>query len=308
MKLKLPLLLILFPCMQSCSQQILDKNTIVVYDDNILLDYSYKGYEIHPFIYREYYTMPFTIGDEWLVYYLDSEFNPIFKEHQIVDSIRVRNMSNNPCNDITIPVFEDGSASSKYYLDRMIFFKGFKTYNTNMQNKIPADFSYDIKESNNTDEISRFWKLNGKSYCYTNRALKKKGRNEITFSVDSKKQVLFRRYAEKCSLGNFKVHRIEDYDGDGLSDLIIRAWASNGIGSFLLFLSSEADEGELVKHVATKTVGDRKYLPTTENESTDEDEYEEDEYEEDEYDEDEYDEDEYDEDEYDEDEEVYMED
>ncbi|NDV66559.1 hypothetical protein D0T60_15130 [Bacteroides sp. 224] len=79
MKLKLPLLLILFPCMQSCSLQILDKNTIIMYEEDLLSDYSYKGYEIHPFAYDDY-IMPFTIGDEWLVYYLDSEFNPILKK------------------------------------------------------------------------------------------------------------------------------------------------------------------------------------------------------------------------------------
>ncbi|NDV66560.1 hypothetical protein [Bacteroides sp. 224] len=135
----------------------------------------------------------------------------------------------------------------------MIFFKGFKTYSTNVPNKNYSDFDAGIKKKRKYDELFYSWKLNGRSCCYTDRVLEKKGINEISFSADSKKQVLIRRYAVRCCLNLFRYHNL-DYDGDGLDDLIIHFPADRDIIVFLLFLSSEADEGELLKHVATKII------------------------------------------------------
>lgn len=57
-------------CFSSCSGKTVqtDKNTIRFWDEKLLPDYSYKGYEIHPFAYDDY-IMPVNIGDEWLVLY-----------------------------------------------------------------------------------------------------------------------------------------------------------------------------------------------------------------------------------------------
>lgn len=137
--------------------------------------------------------------------------------------------------------------------ENLLFLKGFETYNTEYINDFPI--SYNDREYNN-DILHHSWEFAGINHSYTDTIKSNGEYSKIIYSVGSEQQVLIARYPQRKSLRCIILPKITDLDGDNKYDLVVcvRAYDMDNAFSYLLFLSSEADEGKLLKHVATKTI------------------------------------------------------
>jgi hypothetical protein len=279
-----------------------DENTLVWSQIEPLPDYSYKNYKIEPYVIflgGADYKMPIEIGSEWLVLYHTIENNEVIRDLKlckIQDSIYVslregphftRYSRATNKDSIAIPVIDKTLTNP----ETMIFFKGFDKYNTNFANDFRNDLFSDYNEhwgENRGDSLKvvcHDFKYNGKPFSLQDTYIisdadiiiepeegTKSYAHYIVFKNGDRSQCLVYRQADGEILIPLEFY---DLDGDGLPDPILninyeimtkddefRIYSS--YSSYLLFLSSEAEDGELLKHVATKTIlNSRNTFPIT---------------------------------------------
>ncbi|WP_165042191.1 hypothetical protein [Dysgonomonas sp. ZJ709] len=275
------LFIVIFCLVQaSCQGQnktiVTDKGAAIFDTDNPD-NYSYNGYDLSP-LNKDNYYLPLEIGSKWLVEYKEKgNRHSKLEFHSIEDTIKgyqkeyiytgegnfgstyaaILSATTMPVLDKEIHI-EPGYASNTY------FFKGFKSYNEKFDEwfaeELPGDFE-DVynDEEDYTKDISR-WKKDEKVMTFIDLKHDKEQNklNEITFSDGNISQILLKyKYIFECELISAL-----DYDGDGKSDIILRMekWSdfvenkNKSEYYYLLFLSSEAEEGQLVKHVATRKI------------------------------------------------------
>lgn len=274
------ILFFLFSSHASCQNQHkvieTDQDVVFLLEGVILPDYSYKGYEVQPFADGDY-IMPFEIGDERLVLYYKGQQGDLFgrqgtftlEKHIIADTVSSFKVIQGKKRYITMPIFDDGSIHNNSP-EYMMLFKGFKTYNTHLPEDIENSVSYDemqgMKEGSGYLKTYHSWKRGDKEYSLNECSYEKDDIHEISFTDGTIEQVLVRKYPCNGEFYNFfQIRSGVDLDGDGLSDIVISISNTTEVeigkitettyySSYLLFLSSEAEEGQLLKHVATKTI------------------------------------------------------
>lgn len=265
-----------------------DKNTLIWSQIEPLPNYSYKGYQIEPLL-SENYKMPIEIGSEWLVLYHRVEDKlPIrdLKLYKIQDSIEfvlskskyiILEFDQYGMDTIAIPVIDETLTNP----ETMFFFKGFGTYNTHLANDYINDkFSnyreYMEGEREDSLQIIHYdFKYDGKSFSFQETYIEsdadvkvqreefvREAAHYIVFKNAKQSQCLIYRQSDGEILNPIEYW---DLDGDGLPDPMFNinyniteedgeSIIHSRYSSYLLFLSSEAEEGELLKHVATKTI------------------------------------------------------
>lgn len=247
---------------------------MILQENKILPDYSYKNYSISPFsdYYIAEYTMPFNLGEKWDVLYSSNTLERIVLENKIItDTIRSEYSRRETETVDTeeqylIPVFEDGSWHTGLP-DKMFFLKGMKM-NISDFNAYGPDYRVDIsnltEKGNQTQEHYRLT-VDGDIYflqeLYT-KIREEEVKMEVSYSDKSVKQILFKTTLTlKNEPANFDIAFMNDLDGDGKLDFIFRIGYTIthentycNVASFVLFLSSEAEGDALLKHVATKTI------------------------------------------------------
>ncbi|WP_165042187.1 hypothetical protein [Dysgonomonas sp. ZJ709] len=267
----LRILFIVILCLVQASCQGQDKIIVTdkdaaIFDSDNPDNYSHNGYDLYPLLLGSY-VMPLEIGSKWLVRYVeDGERSLKLKFHTITDTMTYGKYDRYP---FIGPIFDGniqiaskvGSSGQVTY-----FFKGFKSYNKKFDEsfgiELPTDYE-DVYDDNDnyehTNYISR-WEMNEKVMTFIDLKHDKEQNklNEITFSDGNISQILLKyKYIFECELISAL-----DYDGDGKSDIILRMekWSdfvenkNKSEYYYLLFLSSEAEEGQLVKHVATRKI------------------------------------------------------
>ena len=226
------------------------------------MDYSYEGYEIGVGTgYSQIF--PFSRGESGLILYrvsydyLDNLSDRIYK----LDSVTFLYPKKEWIDSLdyySIPVFDKEIPVNKFG-DVFFHFKGFKQFNrefedfshlsgyTNEGVQKEFEFLYKEKPYRVKRELIR-------SNQYTNYANRSgMGSNHsITIEQGEKKQCIFKSMDNTGDI-TVRYHFIGDLDGDENIDFIVYI-NTGGYYYFILYLSSEAEEGEIVKHVATTVV------------------------------------------------------
>lgn len=226
-------------------------------------NYSYKGYDLFP-LAVDNYTMPMEIGSRWLVKYsVDGETGSRLRFHTITDTTTYDKYSRYPS---TGPIFDEGIRIADAIASSIVntyFFKGFKAYNKDLDisniRLLPEEFEDIVKDDEDYTREIIPWEIDGKTMIFVNRIdyYEKDGKrklSEVSLADDKITQIIL-KYNHDYLINLISV---VDYDGDGKSDIILQARKDldekKTVYYYLLFLSSEAEEGQLVKHVATRKI------------------------------------------------------
>jgi len=263
--------IILLIAMPSC-QKPNDKNAVEFRFDG--KNYSYQGYDIIPY-QKGQYKMSYKAGDQYLAlisYYED--------RREFLDSVTIVGTDTviYQYNKVPTMVFDNGKRLHSNS-DNNYFFKGFKSYNRNFgeiseqdaEKNIDLDWesAEELGKSSDNYKVQRY--LNGTKYSMSRWSPSGYDKNKDTTTVKVKyiisdgdiSQVLLTSVERINEHFIFPYKIFDDLDGDGKADfvLFIRGDAYSLAAKpgsvyernyWLLFLSSEADPGDLVKHVATR--------------------------------------------------------
>lgn len=70
------------------NRESMDEDIIIIYNNCALPDYSFKGYDVSPYIVGDY-ELPINIGDEWLVLYKKGDRKIHLEKHYITDTTQL---------------------------------------------------------------------------------------------------------------------------------------------------------------------------------------------------------------------------
>ncbi|NDV70011.1 hypothetical protein [Dysgonomonas sp. 25] len=223
------------------------------------IDYSYNGYEIgvgtafsqiFPFSRDESGLMLYRVSSD----YCDNLSDNIY----ILDSVKFLCPKKERIDSLdyySIPVF-DKEIPVNDFDDVVFHFKGFKQYNHEFEDLsfnqrtedgVRKEFEFLYKEK--TYQIKREF-IHNYEYRFNDTM---GSSHSITIEQGDRKQCIFKSMDESGDI-IVKFRLIGDLDGDDNIDFIIYVDDNYGYNYFILYLSSEAEEGEIVKHVATSVV------------------------------------------------------
>jgi len=221
------------------------------------VNYSYKGYDIIPY---EASDIDFTIGDEYIVMYSMNDDN------YLLTPLKVESIENKEVfydgSVSPVPVFNILDLNKKYqrqYIDTeeyIFLFKGLKDKKERISKELfPVESNGDVLILDYMDEKYKLIQNVGKKIY--DKQEEEEVLKDVTYSMQtsSHKQNLFRIDEINSQTSVFLLY-IGDIDNDSKPDLIFRIRRSTdddiSKNYFMMFLTSEAQDGKIIKHVATR--------------------------------------------------------
>lgn len=215
-------------------------------------NYSYKGYDIIPYGIAD---IKFPVGEEYIVYYWGGNYLSV--PSKTVASVEKEDYYD---SSFSIPVFDISglSGDSKYksfdFEEYLFLIKGIKQ----SKEQIHKELEISDSENNTTIQynnvqytikrnIGKIYNEDEEAYTYKN----------VVFSLEtpSHKQNIL-RMPEISNETTADLYYIGDIDEDSILDLIFRVIIRTEDGMsknyYMLYLSSEAEEGQIMKHVTTR--------------------------------------------------------